>query len=152
VAPAAETLGKFLASYIKGRTVVKESTRIVYSHMQRCLVEFFEPKGVTRSLESITPVDADRWRDWLSSDEELSRNTIARRCGIARQFFRAAVRGKLIAENPFHGMKGLDVKGNAERFYFVTPAETEKVRAACPDDEWKLIFALSRIGGLRCPS
>ena len=24
--------------------------------------------------------------------------------------------------------------------------------AACPDDEWKLLFALSRYGGLRCPS
>jgi integrase len=26
------------------------------------------------------------------------------------------------------------------------------VLAACPDNEWRLIFALSRFGGLRCPS
>ena len=27
----------------------------------------------------------------------------------------------------------------------------EKVLAACPDAEWRLIFALSRYAGLRCP-
>ncbi|NBP81103.1 site-specific integrase [bacterium] len=28
----------------------------------------------------------------------------------------------------------------------------QAVLAACPDNEWRLIFALSRFGGLRCPS
>ena len=28
----------------------------------------------------------------------------------------------------------------------------KKVLDACPDAEWRLIFALSRYGGLRCPS
>jgi integrase len=28
----------------------------------------------------------------------------------------------------------------------------DKVLEACPDVEWRLIFALSRFGGLRCPS
>jgi integrase len=27
-----------------------------------------------------------------------------------------------------------------------------RVRDACPDNEWRLLFALSRYGGLRCPS
>ncbi len=30
--------------------------------------------------------------------------------------------------------------------------KTDKVIEACPDAEWRLIFALSRYGGLRCPS
>ena len=30
--------------------------------------------------------------------------------------------------------------------------EAEKVLKACPDAQWKLLFALSRYGGLRCPS
>jgi len=30
--------------------------------------------------------------------------------------------------------------------------EAQKVLDACPDAEWRLIFALSRFGGLRCPS
>jgi len=34
----------------------------------------------------------------------------------------------------------------------VTQAEAEAVLEACPDAEWRLIFALCRYGGLRCPS
>src|SRR5262249_28809626 len=35
---------------------------------------------------------------------------------------------------------------------FVTAAETEKILEAFPDKEWRLIVALTRYGGLRCPS
>ena len=38
------------------------------------------------------------------------------------------------------------------REYFVTREEAIAVLQACPDAQWKLLFALSRYGGLRCPS
>ena len=41
---------------------------------------------------------------------------------------------------------------NRARMYFVTTHESEKVFEACPDQQWRLIFALCRYGGLRCPS
>jgi integrase len=34
----------------------------------------------------------------------------------------------------------------------VTREVAEKVLNQCPDVQWKLLFALSRYGGLRCPS
>ena len=39
-----------------------------------------------------------------------------------------------------------------EREFFVTREMASRVLEACPDAEWRLIFALSRFGGLRCPS
>lgn len=36
--------------------------------------------------------------------------------------------------------------------HFVLPEDAAKVLDACPNAEWRLIFALSRFGGLRCPS
>ena len=69
---------------------------------------------------------------------------------IAKQFFAAAVRKKLIESNPFADLKST-VQANPERFYFVSRAEADKVLAACPDAQWKLIFALARYGGLRVP-
>jgi len=44
------------------------------------------------------------------------------------------------------------VKPNPGRFYFVTRDEAEKVLEASPDAQWRLLFALSRFGGFRCPS
>jgi integrase len=35
---------------------------------------------------------------------------------------------------------------------FGSRADAQKVLDACPDAQWRLIFALSRFGGLRCPS
>jgi len=34
----------------------------------------------------------------------------------------------------------------------VTRQEAQRVLDACPDAQWRLLFALSRYGGLRCPS
>jgi integrase len=63
------------------------------------------------------------------------------------------VRQKLITENPFADMKKLAVGASPkERVSFVSRAKVEKVLAACPDDEWRVIFGLARFGGLRCPS
>jgi hypothetical protein len=44
------------------------------------------------------------------------------------------------------------VKSNKERSYYLTRDDAAKVLEACPDAEWRLIFALSRFGGLRTPS
>ncbi|MBA3482843.1 MAG: tyrosine-type recombinase/integrase [Pirellulales bacterium] len=49
-------------------------------------------------------------------------------------------------------MKGVSVRANKARDYFVPREDAAKVLDACPDAQWRLLFALSRYGGLRCPS
>jgi integrase len=143
----ASTLATFIDSYIAMRTDVKPRTRDLYEQTRRSLLEFFD---ANQDITKITPGDADAWQLHLK-EQGLAQNTIRRRCGRAKQFLKAAVRQKLIEENPFADLKSL-VVGNPERFYFITPTEAEQVIEACPDAEWRLIFALSRYGGLRCPS
>ena len=147
--PRTPTLSRFLDGYIRKRTDVKGSTAICYGHTQRCLVDYF---GATRPLDRITLGDAEDWRRWLADDQKLADNTVRRRCGLAKQFFRDAVRRRLITENPFGDMAGCLVRENRSRDYFITRAEAAKVLEACPDAQWRLLFALSRYGGLRCPS
>src|SRR5690606_15713700 len=57
-----------------------------------------------------------------------------------------------IAKNPFRKMKDVTVKANESRLFEVKLDAAYKVLAACPDSQWRLIFALCRFGGLRCPS
>ncbi len=145
---ACPTLGAWLESYFVGRSDVKESTTIAWGHTRRNLLAFFGP---SKRLDEITPADADAFRIDLKASEPLAENTRRRRMSIAGQFFRAAVRAKLITENPFDGQKTTLLKTTA-RDYFVTGAEAQAVLDACPDPQWRLIFALCRYGGLRCPT
>lgn len=144
-------LGPFLTVYVAGRQDVKPLTRQHLERAQRLLVEFF---GVDQPLAATTAGDADRFRLWLLAKESgkgMCDNTARRICGRAKQFFKAAQRAELIRRNPFADI-ATAVKGNASRFYFVTEEESQRVLACCPDAQWRLLFALSRYGALRCPS
>jgi integrase len=77
-------------------------------------------------------------------------NTIRRAIGRARQFFNVAKRRGMIEENPFDGVSA-SVGSNSERVRYITREDIQRVIDACPDHDWKLIFALCRFGGLRCP-
>ena len=141
------TLAGFIDSYIDRRTDVKPSTRLVYQRVRRYLVDYF---GEDKPLRDITAGDAEGWRLHLM-DQDLADNTVRRACGIAKQWARSAMRHELLDANPFDELVAA-VRANTSRFHFVTREESDAVLAACPDAEWRLLFALVRYGGLRCPS
>lgn len=141
------TLGQFIDSYIAIREDIKSGTKTNYLQTRRWLVNYF---GEDKALAAITQGDAEELRSYLS--KSLDENTLRRHLKRAGQFFRHALRKKIIKENPFGEMKALSSRGNREKFYFITEEQALAVLAACPNTEWRLIFALSRYGGLRCPS
>ena len=140
-------LKQFLDRYVQSRTDVKPATLTVWGHTCRNLTTFF---GDDRTLKSISKGDAEEWRLSLVS-AGLAESTIRKRCGFAKQFMLTAMKHELIASNPFEDLKSGAV-ANPSRYYYVTREEADRVLEACPDAEWRLLFALSRYGGLRCPS
>ena len=139
-------LGAFLDSYIAGRTDVKERTTWNLEIVARRMKEHF---GGTRTLESVTPADADAFAIWLKG--KYAEATAARSITRARQFFAAAIRARLIFENPFATVKPGKMS-NPDRAAFISREVIAKVSEACPSAEWRLIVALARFAGLRCPS
>jgi len=152
------TLGAHIEAYLARRTEVKPRTVISWMQAQEVLVRYF---GAGRKLASISVADAKDWERWLATPAArdnlkkkktgLAINTIRKRVANAKLFFEDAVARELIPSNPFKSLKGA-VGTNRERDHFVTRETIEKVLEACPDAEWRLIVALSRYGGLRCPS
>jgi integrase len=142
------TLGAFVERYIESRHVDTKPGTI--DHLQRVQRDLTDHFGADKPLRDITPGDADEFRLFLIG-KGLGENTVRRRCGRAKQFLTAAVRRKLVTSNPFADLKTA-VQANTSRFYFVSGGDTAKVIEACPDAQWRLIVALSRYGGLRCPS
>ncbi len=148
-APAVALLGKFLDSYIAKRVDAKPSSRLVFGRARNHLVKYF---GADRPLNEITEGAAEDFALYLTG-KGMAEATVRKMCGVARQFLKSAVKHKLITTNPFDA-EGIrtTVKGNASRFRFITAEESDAVLQACPDAQWRLIFSLSRWGGLRCPS
>jgi integrase len=145
--PEERSLEAFLVAYLVRRTDVKQGTLTFYSHTQRNLVSYF---GAEKLLSEITEGDADDFRRYLIR-ELPSEATVNRRCGMAKTFFRAAVRHRLIPSNPFQDLDATP-KSNASRQRFIARETIDKIMECAPDAEWRLIIALARYGGLRIPS
>jgi integrase len=144
---AAAKLGPFVESYITRRADVSPHTRRIWRQTAGHLSAHF---GADRPLAEITRGDAADWRLTLVSSG-LADASVRKHCGFAKHFFAQAVDHELIASNPFAKLVSSPV-GNAARQYFVSREETAKILDEAPDAEWRLIIALSRYGGLRCPS
>ena len=140
------TLGQHLDRYFGSLGKQKPTTARNYARARRLLEEFFSRD---RLLDSITEGDADSYKRWLLDNYAAASASVDLR--RARQFLKAAVRHRLIPSNPFDSVPcGPQV--NDERIKYVPPEVVEKVIAACPDNDWRLIFALARFGGVRFPS
>ena len=118
-----------------------------YETTKSKLVEFF---GAEVALREISPGDADDFRLSVVG-EGVSENTVRKHIAVAKVFFASATRKRFIRSNPFDGLKSA-TQPNPSRFYFISAVDARKVIASCPDTQWRLLFALSRYGGLRCPS
>jgi integrase len=143
----AVTVDRFIGDYIGQRVDVKPATRTVMEQSHIWLVRFL---GNTRLMTQVTNADADGYKSKMTGDG-LAKATVAKRCRYARHFFAIALRRGVVTSNPFGHIKGA-VKGNPERRVFVPAELVVKVLEGIPDPQWRLMIALARWGGLRCPS
>jgi len=144
-----QQLAAFLDRYIEQRIDLKPRTIKKLHTTRDHLVKFF---GSDKNLRSITAGDAESWRLFLLAKPGIQEeNTLRKHAQIAKQFFHAAVREQIIDSNPFEGLRST-VRPNPKRFFFVDRAMTTQLLESIPSAEWRLIIALCRYGGLRCPS
>ena len=83
--------------------------------------------------------------------KELAPATAQKECQIAAQFFRHAYRKGLIEKSPFEGV-AVGKASNDDRRVFFSREVIHRVLDKCPDWQWRMVLALARYGGLRCPS
>lgn len=140
------TLGQLLDEFFKALTI-KPATHVRYMQVRTALEGFF---GATTPARDIGPLEADRFRQHLKA-EGYSDATVAKNVKTSRQVFKMGLRWKMVSENPFADVRaGSEV--NKARARFITADDAQKVLDACPCSQTRLLFALSRFGGLRIPS
>ena len=139
-------LKEFVSAYIAGRVDAKPRTVKKWRTTERYLNEHF---GAV-NLRDVSPGDADGFRLMLIKKGGRE-NTVRKHIQIAKLFFTAAVRSRLIPESPFAGIKSGTVAVN-DRYHFATHGDVNKLIKYAPSTDWQLVLALSRYGGLRVPS
>ena len=146
------TLCEFLDDYLTRRSDIKDSSKLVYGHVDRNLRAFF---GEGKPISEITPGDATDFGRFLKRDG-LAPTTIDRRMSLTRTIFSDAVSHRMIESNPFDNfrksLRNLVSRNNRSRKQIIPRELILRVIAACPDEEWRCLVALSRFGGLRVPS
>jgi len=159
---AAATLGALLATF-SARATVKPITHAARRQALDSLLLFF---GAEKPITSITEESADEWRTWIATDREgrsgrtkkrtttdnrLAQATVAKRVNVVKQVFGKAVRWGWLTRNPFSNLRpGSQV--NPARAHYVGLETIAAVLDACPNIQWRLVVALCRLAGLRCPS
>jgi integrase len=151
-------LAAFIDQYIAKRHVdAKPQTLKSFRKFANRLIDFFGPD---KSMADVKQSQVDDWVRFMKTKPAEKKRyrgppyapaTIARMIKGARQLFKAALRADLIARNPFEDTKA-GSHTDKDRQFFVTREMTERVLEACPGNQWELLVALSRYGGLRCPS
>lgn len=141
------TVKEWFNEYIGIRQDVKPGTRIAFDQARQKFIAYV---GEGRRLDDVTAWDAEAFKAHLKT-LKLSEAYARRLCRSTKQFFHAAIKQKFLTENPFAGVR-CGNHTNKTRYHFVTHEEAMRVLAACPNNEWRLIFSLARFGGLRIPS
>ncbi len=141
------SLGDFLNDFVLTRKSVQNSTKEVWNQTIRELTAFF---GAKKLLSDISVGDARNFKDHLLS-KKLAPTTVEKRLGFARQFFNSAVDHGFLDANPFRGVahSGSGAIKNRQKYI---PAAIVKDIINIADRDWKIIIALCRFGGLRCPT
>ncbi len=124
----------------------KPGTKTNHRTITKDLGEHF---GADLDIRNVTPARAGAFLDSLKA-RKLAPATIARRLRRVRSIFAFAVKRGFIPTNPFAELRTPSTIP-AERKAYVPAADALRlIEAANPC--WRLIVALSRFGGLRCPS
>jgi len=141
------TLEKFVNNYIGSRDSLKPYTiRNLRQARDKLLSRF----GKDRAVMTITVQEIKDWVEAMRAKGGAPASlggTIKK----AKQFFGAMVNSELLTKNPMAGIKA-PKQSNDSRNEFVSREVIYTVLEACPTNEWKLLVALARFGGMRVPT
>ena len=125
----------------------KENTLLNNRTAYSRVLDYFDPNT---KVEDITEEDALRFKQFL----EKRKYAPATVTGIIKKlngWFGLGKRLKLVKENPFQNIK-TEPQVNDARKVYVRPEWYPLLLSACPNQHWRTLIALARIGGLRVDS
>jgi len=147
VVDEAKTCQMLWDAFLKFKAMeVKQKTLKNYTD---CQVLFFEMFLPSEPVDSLTH---ERLLEWKTSlQDEYAEGSVATHLKNLKAVLNWAVDQGWLVKSPVRKIPRGSFR-NREHDRFITMDEYGKLLAAYPNQEWRTIIALARIGGLRCPS
>ena len=133
-------------AFLKHKRDVKLATVYKYYESMRLFFKMFQ---WNEFIETVTPERLLDWKMFLLDNYAAS--TVAGHITKVKAVFTWAVDQDWLTKSPARKISTRSVCNRAHD-RFITMEEYGKLLDACPSQEWRVIIALARIGGLRCPS
>lgn len=147
---SSKTVGEFCDWFLaarRGDGETKPATVANFETVTNDVRRFF---GESADLRTVDVPKAKAFRaDYRT--RKLAAETVLRRLTTVRMLFELAVAENLIPASPFEGIKAMGGLP-ANRKHYIDRPTFDKLIGACRSPHWKLVIALSRLAGLRCPS
>lgn len=147
------TLGAFVAAFLTDYTAGNKGTKKTIQVAANRLIRHFGADTLMRSIsaskarECIESLNTRRTIKARKLSDASASTTVKK----ARQLWKEALKRGFVAENVWLSVP-MGSQENEERGVYVPRGDIAKVIEQCPNAEWRLIVALSRFAGLRCPS
>lgn len=122
---------------------MKPTTQSNKRQSRRRFFEYFDKNSLTGDL---TKRDALKFVEFL--DRMVGEATRAGTLRDVRRVYNWAKEVELLDRCPFDGIPRGSFR-NKTREYFISREDYEKMLDACPSNQWRVLLALYRIGGLR---
>jgi len=134
-------------AFLKHKTnTVKPQTLDMYCKHQKIFFGTFSPSEL---IEKMTANRLVEWKTALLT--EYAPASVAAYVKVTKMVFEWAVDQDWLTKNPLKRIQpGSFINRAKDRI--ICMEEYAKLLDACPNQEWRTIIALARIGGLRCPS
>ena len=145
--PSCKTIRELWDRFLSEPSDRKDSTLTTYV---TCRKRFFAFFNTDTDPCQITKKDGEEWKLFLVK-HGYAEASVAGSIQRANSVLNWAVEQEIIPSNPFRGIRRGSFSNPGRQFY--VPMEWyEKLLDACPDQCWRTLLALCRIGGLRNPS
>ena len=146
VAHHPKTCQQLWEAFLKHKTDIKERSLQLYHRYRAAFFERFSP---TESIEAVSSDRLQEWKTWMLT--RYAPATVAGNLKGVKSVFNWAVKQEWLQKSPMCGIsRGSFVNRDKDRI--ITMDDYAKLLDACPNQEWRAVIALIRIGGLRCPS
>lgn len=143
------TVETWVEEWLRRKKVAKSSkaTLARYKGHSDAFLAWLGPDRRKKPLESVTGLDARKWRESLQSAGRAGKTVLAY-MKDAGAIYRSAIAEGLISHNPFTSLEAIDTSDSQERKPF-TSAEVASLMDAAPSAEWRGLILVATFTGLR---